>query len=253
MRWSGPADVDVDPLHPVFDINPWLYMNLNMEPAKARLAGSFLLAAIMAWFTAGCGMHVNQSIRVPDGETRNGSLSSVNGRVEVGNNCRIMGKCRSVNGSITIGADSEVEEIQTVNGGIQVGRRSRVIDDVDTVNGRIRCETGVEVGGSLGSINGAIELEQTKLTGNLTTINGNILLARGSHVKGSIFVKDANGNSNRMHPLTIKLTGGSIVEGDVINQNDRIEVQVIIDQDSQVRGRIENAEVVSTPIAAPDP
>ena len=41
-----------------------------------------------------------------------------------------------------------------------------------------------------------------------------------------------------------KLSDGSVVEGDIINNDDRLEVQVILADDSKVLGEIKNAEVI---------
>ena len=79
---------------------------------------------------------------------------------------------------------------------------------------------------------------------NLITINGNITLERQSKVKGDIVIRSRSKDSEpKKESLVIRLSGSSVVEGDIINNDDRCQVQVIIADDSKVLGEIKNAEV----------
>ena len=184
------------------------------------------------------------SIRVDDGAACTGSLTSVNSGITIGSGANVAGESRSVNGSITVGNDSEVGALHTINGSIRIGANTTVNGDASTINGKIRCKSGVRIDGKVSTINGAIDLEETAVADNLTTINGNITLALRSRVKGDIILSSRwNYDSPPKEPLVIKLSGGSVVEGDIINKDDRCEVHVIIADDSRVLGEIKNAEV----------
>ncbi len=201
---------------------------------------SLSLVTLLSLLTVSCSM----SVRVGNGETHNGSLAAVNRKITIGNECTVTGESRTVNGSITVGDNSEVGELRTVNGSIQIGSNTSVNGDASTINGRISCKSGSQVDGTLSTINGAITLTETAVTGNLTTINGNITLARRSKVQGDIVIRSrSDGTQSQKKSLVIKLSDSSVVEGDIINNDDRYQVQVIIADDSKVLGEIKNAEV----------
>jgi DUF4097 and DUF4098 domain-containing protein YvlB len=184
------------------------------------------------------------SARVHSGVTHKGSLTTVNTGIRIGDGSTVTGPSRTVNGSITVGDNSEVGELQTVNGCIWIGSNTSVNGDASTINGWIRCKSGAQIYGMLSTINGAITLTETVVTRYLTTINGNITLAQRSKVQGDIIIRRrSDGSSSPKKPLIIELSDGSVVEGDIINNDDRCQVQVIIADDSKVLGEIKNAEV----------
>ena len=200
---------------------------------------SLALVTLLSLVTISC-----VSIRVEDGATRGGSLTSVNSGITIGSASTVTGESRSVNGSITVGNDSEVGALHTVNGSIRIGSNTRVDGNASTINGKIRCKSGSQIDGTLSTINGAITLTETTVTGNLETINGNITLERRSRVHGDIVISRKPGSDQRpREPLLIKLSGNSVVEGNIVNKDDRFEVQVIITDDSRVLGEIRNAEI----------
>ena len=200
---------------------------------------SLSLVILMSLLTVSCSLS-----RIGNGETHHGSLTTVNTGITIGNESTVTGPSRTVNGSITVGDNSEVGELRTVNGRIQVGSNTSVNGDAGTINGWIRCKSGAQVYGTLSTINGAIDLTETVVTDNLITINGNITLAQRSKVQGDIIIRSrSNGNQSQKKPLVINLSDGSVVEGDIINNDDRCPVQVIIADDSKVLGEIKNAEV----------
>ena len=184
------------------------------------------------------------SMRIGSGETHNGSLTTVNTGIIIGNESTVTGKSTTINGSITVGDNSEVGELRTVNGSIRIGSNTSVNGDAGTINGKIRCKSGSQVDGTLSTINGAITLTETTVTGNLITINGNITLTWRSRIQGDIILKSRwNSDQSPKEPLVVKLSDGSVVEGDIINEDDRCQVHVIIADDSKVLGEIKNAEV----------
>ena len=130
------------------------------------------------------------------------------------------------------------------NGSIQIGSNTSVNGDASTINGKIRCKSGAKIDGTLSTINGAIILTETTVKENLVTINGNITLEQGSRIKGNIVIRSrSEGSQPPKESLVIRLSGGSVVEGDIINNDDRLEVHIIIADDSKVLGEIKNAEV----------
>ncbi|MHC4699632.1 MAG: DUF4097 family beta strand repeat-containing protein [Planctomycetota bacterium] len=210
-------------------------------PQVNNLAKSLSLVTLLNLLAASCA---NKSIRVGGGGTRNGPLATVNGRITIGNECTVTGESRTVNGSITVGDNCEVAELRTVNGSIRIGSNTSVNGDAGTINGSIRCNSGSQVDGTLSTINGAITLTEAAVTGNLVTFNGNITLERGSRVQGDIVLRSRwNNDPSPKQPLIIKLSDGSVVEGDIINEDDRFEVHVILADDSKVLGEIKNAEI----------
>ena len=197
------------------------------------------LVTLLSLLTVSC----SKSIRIGNGLTHDGPLTIVNGAITIGNECTVTGNSRTVNGSITVGDNSDVGELQTTNGSIQIGSNTSVDGGVITINGVIVCNLGSQVDGTLSTINGSITLIGTSVTGNLKTITGHIRLARGSKVQGDIVIRSRSGSPNIKQPLVIKLSGSSVVEGDIINNDDRLDVQVILADDSKVLGEIKNAEV----------
>jgi len=198
------------------------------------------LVTLLGLLTVSCCM----SARVGSGKTHKGSLTTVNTGITIGNGSTVTGTSRTVNGSITVGNDSEVGELHTVNGRIQIGSNTSVNGDASTINGWIRCKSGAQIYGTLSTINGAITLTETVVTRNLKTINGNITLAQKSKVQGDIVIRRRSDETQSpKKPLVIKLSDSSVVEGDIINNDDRYQVHVIIADDSKVLGEIKNAEV----------
>ena len=208
---------------------------------------------------AGCG--VNSSIRIADGEKVDGGKTTVNGGVYIGAGCEVRGTCRTVNGRVSVGANSQVQGLQTVNGSIKLAENVSVEGDlgtvngsitlaenvsvegdVDTVNGSFDCAGGGSISGTVGTVNGSIRLVGLEVGGSLITANGNISLEESSRVAGDIVIK---GKSKRnRQPREITITGGSVVEGDIIVRDARRKVTVILSDGGQVKGEIRNAEVI---------
>ena len=211
-----------------------------MKPTRV-VTISVILA--LAGLTA-CNASINSPIRVGDGETRSGGLSTVNGSITIGSDAAVEGSCRSVNGGISVGDRSRVEGLQAVNGSIRVGREVQVDGEVESVNGPVSLDVGTEVTGEVGTINGPIELTGATVGRDLRTVNGRIRLFDRSVVKGDIVIEDKMGSSRRQRPLEIEISGGSIVEGDLIVEDQDLEVRVRLSDGGKVLGRVENAQIV---------
>lgn len=211
---------------------------------KLSLSFFLLLFSMFITLTA-CGgdVAVNQSIVVEDGEVRTGSLSSVNGNITVGENCEIRGDCQSVNGRIRIGNNSSVQDLNSVNGSIDIGESVKVEGDASTVNGGIYFSPGCEITGTVTTINGKVELTNSRVRRNIETVNGDVELLKKSVVEGSIIVEETHGNSGKDRKITIRLADESVVEGDILVKDERVEVKVYLSGGSKVVGNIKNAMV----------
>jgi DUF4097 and DUF4098 domain-containing protein YvlB len=207
------------------------------------LCGALLLLVVLG----SCSTSINSSLEVADGETRKGSLSTVNGSITVGKGCVVEGSCRSVNGSVEVGVGSRVRRLSTVNGEIECDGDVTVDADVESVNGSLSMAAGSRVGGAVETINGAVDLVHTSVAGDVRTVNGRVRLSENSVVAGDLIVVKKRGN-NRQRPLEIELDGGSVIEGNLIVEDPSIEVRVLLSGGSEIRGRVENADVVTRDI-----
>ena len=194
---------------------------------------------------AACGTSINSDIRIADGEKRTGDLTTVNGRILLGADSEVEGKCRTVNGGIRVEDGARVGSLATVNGSIRGGERVVVAGDVESVNGSISLASDSRVAGEVSSINGGIDLEQTTVVGDLRTVHGNVDLRSGVTVKGDVVFEKKIGSSwSQSRPLRIEIADGSIVEGDLIVEDRDLKVEVVLRGGGRVLGRIENASVI---------
>jgi hypothetical protein len=215
--------------------------------AKSALIFAFLFLA----GTCFCLATVNRSIHIADNQTVRGGLSSVNGSIHIGNNCTVGGESHTVNGRVEVGDGSRVDSLRTVNGSIRIGRHVIVDGLIKTTNGSLACEMGSEITRELRTTNGSIELKGTKVGGGLTTTNGDVSVLDQSHVKGDIVIRGRQGfwffgifGWRHRHPIKIRIEGGSVVEGGIIVEDDRRNVEVIVSKDSKVLGKVVNAKIV---------
>ncbi len=203
------------------------------------------VAIMMLLLTACCGTSINSSIQLADGEKRTGGLNSVNGSITIGRNCDVQGECGTVNGYIRVGEGSSVGSLGTVNGGISVDADVSVDGDVGTVNGAVNCGAGATVNGEISTINGEIVLENAHAGKDVSTCNGDILLKDHSRVAGDLVVEKTMGsNSQARRELRIEILDGSVVEGNVLVHEDDLEVVVTISGGGEVQGEIIGARVV---------
>ena len=207
--------------------------------AVAVLASGFAAAG---W----ADVPINKSIDVRDGKTVSGGYSTVNGSIDIGSECTIKGGCNSVNGRIRIGDDSSVRDLRVVNGSIRVGGEVVIDGDVITVNGRVAIEEGSSVTGDVTTVNGSIELDGTSVSGDVCTVNGNIELMDGAVVEGDIIIRDANSWSRRTRRISIYITGDSIVEGNIINEDRSAKVTVHLEDGSKVLGKMKRVTLKKT-------
>ena len=201
-----------------------------------------VLAAALLAFGA-CDASVNRSQSLADGG-RSSGMSSVNGSIRVGAGCTVDGGCSTVNGRVEVGDDSSVAEVETVNGRVVLGRNVRVRGDAATVNGSVSVGAGSQVAGDVTTVNGGIELDNARVGRDLQTVNGDVLLRNGSVVNGAVVIKGQHGFFSGIHRLEIRLEGASRVEGGIDVRDPDSEVTVFIGRGSEVRGEIRNAKVI---------
>jgi DUF4097 and DUF4098 domain-containing protein YvlB len=231
---------------------------------KLRKMKTILFVVILSLFFFNCDVSgVNRSIHIGDGQTVSKGTSTVNGNVIVGDNCKILSKCSTVNGKIKVGTDCEVRSLTTVNAGVSVGDETEVDGKISTVNGSITCGENVKVEGRISTINGNVTCRKgVHIAGNVTTVNGTITLTKTvvkedvkihngkvyledkSVVEGDIIVTRKKKFFNNYKTLTIRITGDSVVKGDVYVSDDDLKVEVFLSNGGRVEGKIQNAEVI---------
>ena len=216
--------------------------------AKSALIFTFLFVAGTCFSQA----TVNKSIHIADNQTVRGGLSSVNGSIHIGLNCTVGGSSHTVNGRIEVGDGSRVDDVRTVNGSIHIGSRVTVDGIVKTVNGSISSGSGSDIRSEVRTTNGSIKVLGTKVGQDLTTINGDVSVLDQSRVRGDIVIRGRHGHgffsfffgNRHRHPITIRIEGGSVVEGGIIVEDDERNVEVIISKDSKVLGKVVNAKII---------
>jgi len=205
-----------------------------------RLISLFFAALFLM---TGCNTTINKSIYIEDGDRRSSSVNTVNGSVIIGDDCEIRGQCRSVNGAIRMGTGSKTRSLQAVNGSITIGPECMISGTVESVNGSVRAGRDVKIRKGLKTINGDIDLTGVSVGGDVKTHNGNMTLSAGTEIEGDILVKRSKSNRRSRRRLTIRISGNSIVHGDVINEDEALEVRVILSDGGRIQGETHDVEV----------
>lgn len=218
-----------------------------------------MIFALLAMALSACGAFTGD-FTVEDGSTLDNGITVVNGRVEIGDDCRINGEVESVNGRIRVGSNSFVEGLQNVNGSIAlaenvevdgdvanvngsltIGADSRIAGSLETVNGRIETARGSTVGGKIASVNGGITLVGTQAAG-LETFNSGIQLSGGTHIAGPLHVKRSRGlNIGSGSPPRVVIGPDARVDGPLTFER---EVALFVHESATI-GEVTGAEPVS--------
>ncbi|MFO7891554.1 MAG: hypothetical protein R6V04_14595 [bacterium] len=208
----------------------------------------YLFFAITSMFLivliSSCNVRINKSIHIPDGKSVRHSLNTINGSIYIGSECMVRGNCRSVNGKIQVGRGSEISDLDAVNGSINLDKEVVVHGSVKSINGSIRCDRGCNVYYDIYTINGDIDIYNTTVEDDIKTINGDISILDNSTVENNIIIKRKTGTSNYHHKITIKISEGSVVKGDILVHHDERKVRVILSEGGRVLGNIRNAEII---------
>ncbi len=211
----------------------------------------FALIALMLALPAFAS--INKSIRIEDGATADGA-SSVNGSVTVGMSAVVTGNVDTVNGTIRIGDNAQIERASTVNGSLRVGSNVTT-RGLETVNGAIRVQGGTTIDGSVEAVNGSIELGKStrvsdgvqnvngeielkgaEVGGNLETVNGDVELSDGAILRGSLKIEKPNSwgwNNKKNRKPRVIIGPGSVVEGTIELER---EVDLYISESARVGG-----------------
>lgn len=213
---------------------------------KRRLKNYLLktFSVIIVIIFSSCNVRINKSIHVPDGKSVHHSLNTVNGSIYIGSDCEVRGDCRSVNGNIKVESESEVSGLEVVNGSIDLEEKIVVHGSIKSVNGSIRCKRECRIYDDIYTINGDIDVYNTSVRNDIKTINGDISLFDNSVVEKDIIIKRKTGSSGYHHAITIKITEGSTVKGDIVVHPQPRKVRVILSDGGTVHGDIRNAEVI---------
>lgn len=188
---------------------------------------------------------LNRNITINANSEVDGGLRSINGTIDVGEGCSVE-NISTINGTIRVRTDVTIRgDISSVNGRVNIQDKCRVNGNVTSVNGRITLDRDVVVRDNVETVNGSINIDKATVEQDITTYNGNITLRNNSRVKGDIIVEENRGWSNNRRRLTINISGDSVVEGDIIIEDDDIEVRVYISDGGKVEGTISGkAEVI---------
>lgn len=203
-----------------------------------------LLPILCCLALAACDVGLNRSVTVPDGEKRSKSINVVNGNITLGRDVTMRGSCRTVNGNITIGNGSRVSTLESVNGSIRIGENVTVDDQVRSINGPIEGERGATFEDDIQSINGPILLVAAKALRDIRTFNGPVTLEEGTTVRGNIIVERTKSQHDRDKPLLIRITGDSVLEGDVVVDDPNQRVRIVLSAGGRVNGKVSRAEVI---------
>lgn len=203
-----------------------------------------LLSILISIFIFACNASINETVHIKDGETRDSGIMSVNGGIIIGQDCKVLGDCNTVNGKIKIGKNSIVKSIHSVNGPVYVEDNSIVKGGITTVNGAIKTSANVNIDGDITSVNGRISLDSTRIAGHIETVNGDVVLTSASVVEKDIFIKGKSKWSDEKRYVEIRLEQGSQVLGDIEAEDKQISVTIFLSEDSKILGDVINAEIV---------
>ncbi len=127
---------------------------------------------------------VNRSVSI-EANSALDDVSSVNGDVALaaGANAKDLS---NVNGDIELGGNNTVQDISCVNGSIAAAKTLRVNGDVSNVNGDIEFGLDSHVSGELTTVNGALNFAGGSVGKDINTVNGDLELGTVT-VQGDIF------------------------------------------------------------------
>jgi hypothetical protein len=92
------------------------------------------------------------------------------------------------------------------------------------------------------TVNGPLKLSGVEVDSDVSTYNGDVTLSGGTTVGGDIIIRESKGNSRRDKPLQITIEDGSSVRGNVIVENDDLEVEIYL-RGGSVAGELRGAKI----------
>ncbi|WP_376694750.1 DUF4097 family beta strand repeat-containing protein [Wenzhouxiangella sp. EGI_FJ10305] len=215
--------------------------------------------AVLLALALGACSSLTDSFTLSDGSTHDGDISLVNGRIDIGTDCRVLGEISNVNGRIQVGSGSHAldisnvngtislgngvsidGDISSVNGRIELGQGGQVSGEIESVNGRIVASDGVVIEGQVSSVNGRIEMTGARAA-SLVTNNSSILLDDGAVISGALSVRKSQGISfSAGSPPKVVIGADVKVEGPLTFER---EVELFV-HETAVVGEITGAEAM---------
>jgi cytoskeletal protein CcmA (bactofilin family) len=100
--------------------------------------------------------------------------------------------------------------------------------------------------GDMSTVNGDMRTQESMIVGDISTVNGDIDVQERSVVKGNIVIhRDGKKPKHKEHKeLTIRIDGGSKVNGNINVKGEDANVTVILAGGGEVLGEIINAKVI---------
>ena len=214
----------------------------------------FLAAVVgISMFASAYGHNVNKDIDIDDGSETQGQ-STVNGDISIGNDVIVSGSLETVNGKIDVGDNSKfrdvsvvngrirmgdgitAEDVSSVNGELHIGKSGTISGGVSAVNGKIEVGSGSTVAQDVGNVNGRIEIEGTEISGDLSTVTGNVLLTKNSLLRGDLIVEKPGGwswNKKDSRKPRIVIGPGSKVLGKIVAEH---EIELFVSDTAEIGG-----------------
>jgi len=193
-----------------------------------------------------CDVKINNDFNIPDNTNVENVLISVNGDINIGKNCIVNADLNTVNGNITIKKFSHIEaSIQTVNGSISIDDHVKVDGNISTLTGVIEINNA-NVTGDISNISGDIMVYHIILEGDLVSNFGNISIKDNSIINGNVIINKNDEIPEKLKSVKIKITGGSSVTGDLINDSREVIVSVFVEEGSSIKGEIIDADIVDS-------
>ena len=182
----------------------------------------FLILLLALTITVQAGVFGSEKV-APGTNSPEKDYDTVNGSITVGDDAHvdnldaIVGKVETVNGSIKFEDGVTADHTETVNGSITLGDKCLIKGHAETVNGSINAGRGCSVDGNMETVNGKISADATLIEGSVKTVNGNIKLDNGTVVNGDVFIDKSSGwfNTNKKVP-EVYIGDDVVVNGDLI-------------------------------------
>lgn len=234
------------------DRNTSAHIMRSGTASPGRVPGPVL--GLLLLTLSACSLGVNEDIDIPAGQEHDGGMT-VNGDIDVGDDARVSGDLRTVNGRISVGSGARVQDLNTVNGQVRLydgarlrsaevvngsimgGRDLQVSRDLSSVNGRIELEAGSVVQGGLRTVNGEIVLYRSEVHGWVENHNGGMRIMDGSILHAGLEVHEPDGDTGS-EPPRIVIGEGAQVRGPMIFDR---EVLLFVHETAEV-GEITGAE-----------
>ncbi len=201
---DGPcAAIEIPIYPPLEEMSMNRFMTINQS-----LAALFSLAL---WLLS-VDVLANDTIRIPERTSHQGSLETRNGAIYIGDGATIDGDLDSRNGRIEAGQGVQAGEVSSRNGVIALGANGR-FGDIATRNGNVTLGAGIQTG-DVETRNGSIVINADSRTGSLESRNGSVQVGPNSVISGDIETRNGR----------VSLISGAVISGDIESRNGSVEL-----------------------------